>query len=72
MTQKNIISNKIIAGITRVKRGAQYGIVESYNPKYKAAITVRWDSGKVEGWFDVNGTDGTDNAQNHIRFSNHK
>lgn len=64
-------NKKIIPEITKVKRGSQYGTVESYNPEYKASIVVRWDNGRREGWFDTDGTKGTDKSENVI-FSNHE
>jgi hypothetical protein len=41
-------------------------MITGYIPTYKACITVTWSDGRVEGWFDKTGTDGTPNKANHI------
>jgi len=51
---------------TKVKRGKETGRISQYNPSYKACISVEWDSGYIEGWFDIEGTDGTKNKERHI------
>lgn len=53
----------------KVKRGQQTGIITAYSPQYKACIEVTWTNGHVEGWFDKNGTDGTNDKRYHISIS---
>jgi hypothetical protein len=53
----------------RVTRGEQTGTITAYSPQYKACITVTWDNGRIEGWFDKDGTDGTSDKRNHISIS---
>lgn len=57
---------------TRVRRAGRFGKVFAYSPEYKACIMVLWDDGVHEGWFDINGTDGTENKEKHIQILHDK
>lgn len=52
----------------KVKRGDRYGVISSFNPSHKACIVVTWDDGRKEGWFDMKGTDGTNDTSSHIEI----